>query len=67
MNSPDKDRATVVRWTWGKDPGEAIGDAIDCNMFTEGEARAEAFECNSDVWKITLEITVERMPNEETK
>jgi hypothetical protein len=63
MNSPDKDRATVVRWTWGSRI-KAIADATQGRSTGEKRARRFAKSSGRSPWRIT--ITVERMPNEET-
>jgi hypothetical protein len=66
MNPNDKYRATVVRWTCASDLEEAKADAVEGNTFAEGYAKEMARRDNNGLWKITMEITVERMPNEET-
>jgi len=67
MNPNDKDRATVVRWTYENTLEEAVIDAKCGVGFDEAFAREQAKKTpgRSDPWRIT--ITVERMPNEETK
>jgi len=66
MSTNDKDRATFVRWTWASDLEEAKADAVEGNTFAECYAKEMARRGNNGLWKITMEITVERMPNEET-
>jgi hypothetical protein len=65
MSTNDKDRATVVRWTYAKDNKVAMADAKNCVNVPEDDARRYASKLGQSLWRIT--ITVERMPNEESK
>jgi len=65
MSTNDKDRATVVLWTSAKDIDGAVEDAQNGCMVGESPAKEDAKEFCIDLWRIT--ITVERIPNEETK
>jgi hypothetical protein len=69
MSTNDKDRATVVRWTWensGDSPLQVAASAVNpvLTKLDEDTSRRLAKFYNGSPWRIT--ITVERMPNEET-
>jgi hypothetical protein len=65
MNSPDKDRVTFETWTFEDTDENAMSDAKAGVEYGEKDARALANETKTSPWRIT--ITVERIPNEETK
>lgn len=63
---PDKDRATFVRWTCRRAIDEVCRDANSGRGTADEKFMREAAKASGlDLWRIT--ITVERMPNEESK